>query len=282
MIYVSSACVKALTIKESVEKLASLGYKNIELSGGTMFYSGISKDLIELQKRFRLNLLCHNYFPPPQTDFVLNLASLDKNIQKKSENHIKNSLDLTRKLGAKKFALHAGFLIDFSGDEIGNRVFKRELYPFDEALSVFTESLKRLQNHADDLELFVENNVLSQSNYSTFNNNNPFLFTDYEGYLDISNEVQIKPLLDVGHLYVSCTVLGINFIENLSLLNSETTYLHISDNDGFSDLNKGLNPTGEIYKSLKNINLKNKTVTLEVYDGENSLNESCNLLKGLN
>ena len=80
MIYISSSCIKAKTIKESVTILAEAGFKNIELSGGTQYYSSFETDLIKLQDKYGLNYQLHNYFPPPPNHFVLNLASINKDI----------------------------------------------------------------------------------------------------------------------------------------------------------------------------------------------------------
>ena len=63
MIYISSSCVKNAKIKDSVEQLATNGFQNIELSGGTEFYENFENDLIELKDRYKLNYRCHNYFP---------------------------------------------------------------------------------------------------------------------------------------------------------------------------------------------------------------------------
>ena len=77
MIYISTACVRHKKISDSVKELAENGFLNIELSGGTDYYEGYIDDLLELQKKYKLNYICHNYFPPPKEHFVLakNIAS---------------------------------------------------------------------------------------------------------------------------------------------------------------------------------------------------------------
>ena len=44
MIFISTSCVKAKKIKESVKMLVDKGFKNIELSGGTEYYDDLQKD----------------------------------------------------------------------------------------------------------------------------------------------------------------------------------------------------------------------------------------------
>ena len=54
MIYISSSCVKADTIKESILTLVREGFRNIELSGGTKYYDSLIDDLLELKDKFGL------------------------------------------------------------------------------------------------------------------------------------------------------------------------------------------------------------------------------------
>ena len=98
MIYISSSCVKHIKIKDAVQDLVNNGFKNIELSGGTEYYNGFEDDLLELKNKYNLNYICHNYFPPPKEHFVLNLASLDDEIYNKTFEHLKNAIELSKKL----------------------------------------------------------------------------------------------------------------------------------------------------------------------------------------
>ena len=85
MIYVSSSCIKAQYIKQSVKTLAESGFDCIELSGGSEYYPQILEDLLELKEKYNLQFACHNYFPPPKNgDFVINLASLDSAVFERS------------------------------------------------------------------------------------------------------------------------------------------------------------------------------------------------------
>ena len=102
MIYISTSCIKANTIKESIISIAKEGFKNIELSGGTKYYPSYETDLIELKNKFQLNYLIHNYFPPPKKPFVINLASLNDEIYTTSINHCKNAIRLSRRFECQK------------------------------------------------------------------------------------------------------------------------------------------------------------------------------------
>jgi len=91
MIYVSSACSKQNLIGPAIKELADQGYRNIELSGGTRYYKDYESDLLDLKKKYSLNFLIHNYFPPPKEPFILNLASLDTDVYEKKFKSLKKS-----------------------------------------------------------------------------------------------------------------------------------------------------------------------------------------------
>ena len=159
MIYVSSSCVKHKKIKDSILELVNNGFNNIELSGGTEYYDGFIDDLLELKDKHSLNFICHNYFPPPKEHFVLNLASLDNNIYEKTLNHLKQTILLSEKLGAKKFGFHAGFFIDIKVKEVGKKITRENLYNKEESIKRFCDGFLSLRSLTQNINLYIENNV---------------------------------------------------------------------------------------------------------------------------
>ena len=266
MIFVTSSCVKANYIKESVSALAEAGFKNIELSGGTEYYTDFEIDLLRLRDKYDLNYLLHNYFPPPKNHFVINLASLDSDNYERSIAHCKTAIELSKKLGGRKYAIHAGFLLDIRKEEIGSKITYTGLNDSKKAVQKMKEAWKILINTADDqLELYLENNVYSETNKKTFLNNNPFLFSTYEGMLALKNQMEFKPLLDLAHLKVSTNVLGLNFKDQIEQIIPFTDYIHISGNDGFHDQNLGISDENIMIAMLKKHRIKDRTITLEIY-----------------
>jgi len=284
MIYISSSCVKASLIKDSIEKLYQYGFQNIEFSGGTRPYDEMENDILNFKKKYDLNYLCHNYFPPPRENFVLNLASLNKDIYERSFNHVKQALELSARIGADKFAVHAGFLIDIPLNEIGQSVSSKQLFDADNAKTQFFEAVKQLKLIADKLniKLYIENNVVSSQNFKNFGNTNPFFICsqkDAEEFVESVSGVQI--LIDLAHLKVSCKSLGLNFEKEADYFLNNTDYIHLSDNDGLSDSNKEILETSDVYEVLRKVNLKNKIFTLEVYTGLDKVKETYNLINNL-
>ena len=277
MIYVSSSCVKAKTIKEAVNTLLSKGFKNIELSGGTEYYAELESDLININQDENVNFLLHNYFPPPTSHFVLNLASLNDEIYQKSIDHYKKALDLSNRLDSEKFGLHAGFLIDPKINELGKSINNQIMYDRSKSIDRFCSGLEILNAYTSNTKIYVENNVFSKANKIKFESN-PFLFTDFNGYKELSDKIDFNVLLDVAHLKVSSNSLSLSFTDQFKKLSTKSDYIHISDNDGISDLNNSVIKESEMFNILSTINFENKIITLEIYEKLSLILKSYDLL----
>jgi len=277
MIYVSSSCVKTKKIKDAVETMAKFGLKHIELSGGTDYYDAYLDDLIELKNRYYLEYLLHNYYPAPKNHFVCNLASLNDDVYQATLNHYKNSVEVSEVLGAKQFGLHAGFLIDPKVSELGKPITEQNAFNKVEAIERFCEGLEIVQNYSSEVEIFVENNVFSAKNKENFKFN-PFLFTSYDGLIELTEHIDFSILLDVAHLKVSSNTLNLDFEQQLEQLFPISKYIHLSDNDGKSDSNQMIKEESELYHQLKHFDLQNKPVTLEIYESLEKIQNSYQLI----
>jgi sugar phosphate isomerase/epimerase len=271
MIYVSSSCVSAKTIGEAVSRLAKEGFRNIELSGGTRPYPEMEEDLLRLKSDYDLNFLCHNYFPPPTIPFVVNLASLNEQIYSMTVAHLQRAIKLSGLLGADKFGFHAGFLMDIPNDEVGKSIARKQLFDRDQAIARFQNGFSELKEFAGEIEIYIENNVVSQTNLKNFEGVNPLLATDIDSIRELRGDHKMNFLIDVAHLKVSCSSMNLNFGQQLLDLVDSSDYIHISDNDGTTDSNQAFRRNSELYELLTRNNLKGKTFTLEVYSGIDDL-----------
>ncbi len=271
MIYISSACSKQKIISHAVSELVEQCFKNIELTGGTQYYENYERDLLELKEKHGLNFLIHNYFPPPEEPFILNLASLDKTIYEKSINHLKKALDLTRLLGGNKFGFHAGFFVDRPVEEIGKKFGRSELYDREKALKNFTDGFCRLKDEFKDIDLYIENNCYSASNYQVYGSIAPFMLLNFQDYEKLQNKIGFKLLLDIGHLMVSAGTLDIDFKREFQDMFKISDYIHISSNDSKHDQHLGLEKKSQLVEILNSCDWKNKTVSLEINQSHNGL-----------
>lgn len=275
MIFISSSCSKKQTIKGSIEEILQHGFSNIELSGGTQYYPDLEEDIQDLQQKLNVNFLLHNYFPPPKKDFILNLASLNDDIFNQTIAHCKRAIDLSIKLGCEKYAVHAGFFVDIKLNEIGKKLSKDKLFDIQQATDRFCNTFLDLVDYTKGkVTLYLENNVISDANYRTFNQVNPFLLTDYQSYIELKELIEFDILLDVGHLKVSCHTLRRSLDEDLGHLINCTDYIHISDNNGSQDENKGLLNGAPLLSSLNKYDLSGKLLTLEIYESFETIRNS--------
>jgi len=280
MILVSSACSSRKLIRNAIEELYSKGFSDIELTGGTHYYQGLYKDILELKKVYNLNFLLHNYFPPPPEDFVLNLASPNESISRKSIELCKNAIDFSRFLGAEKISFHAGFRVDFSVDEIGKEIQKINTYDRELSFSQLINNCNLLLDYAeDDMDIYLENNVYSLTNAQNFGMNCPFFLMKYEDFIEIRNNTDVRLLVDVAHLKVSANTLGFSFKDELDKMIKNSDYIHISENDGYYDQNRPFFSESSIIKHLSSYNLSSYILTLEIYHSIDYLRSSYDIIK---
>ena len=166
-IYFSTGGYKNKISKDVVKTLIDIGIKDIELSG-----TRYSKDNIKDLGKFLefSNLQIHNYFPPPKEPFVLNLASMNEVIAKKTFDHIMNAIDVCKELNCKYYSFHAGFLCDIKISEIGKKVDRKILQDREKSLDLFVNRISKISEKAKEknIKIMIENNVLSKNNKICF------------------------------------------------------------------------------------------------------------------
>ena len=279
MIYVSTSGIKKkISLINLVKLFNDNEIYNIELSGGK-YEKDIYKKLKIISKYN--NIIFHNYFPVPKKPFVINLASNDHKKRKLSINHVKNSIKLLNKLHIKTFSVHGGFLFDPPEKKLGKNFMKIELQNRNKCIEIFVKSLKELSLYAKkyNVEILLENNVLTKENYSTFGAN-PFLMVDYIECLKIMKKTpkNINMLVDVGHLKVSAKTLKFskrNFIINCR---KWIKAYHLSDNDGYMDTNNAITKNSWFIKLIASKKIKFYSLEIK-HKSFDHLIKQINLLK---
>ena len=111
--------------------------------------------------------MVHNYFPAPKIPFVLNIASTDEKKIVQTKTFAKRAIDLSFRLGAPFYSLHAGFAASLQPNFLGQArkwseisVNDREI---DKSYQVMIETTQEISDYAKDkkMSLLIENNVLS-------------------------------------------------------------------------------------------------------------------------
>ncbi len=281
MIYVSSACVKEKSIAEVIKQLAGKGIKNIELSGGTDYYCGIMQDLEDLKRTYHLNYACHAYFPPPPVPFVVNLASCNDKIYRQSLEHYIQCIEMMKSLECRVLSIHAGFLVEINTEEIGHKVSSKTVYDEEKAYDRFCTAYEHIAElcKKNNMDLFLENNVLSAENYEEFGCHNYMMMTDYESIRKMQRQLDFHLLLDLGHLHVSANTLGLNYSEQCRELTEYVKWIHVSENNGKVDGHKPLRAGSMIMEEFKKMYQSGMDVTLETVGNMDEILAGMELLK---
>lgn len=216
--YISSMCSSHKRIGQAVRELAELGFKNIELTGGTEYYEGIVGQLRELKNEYGLDYMVHNYFPPQKESFVLNIASSDFTTKKKCMALIKSALELTKEFGGGVYGIHPGFINEVM-PELVNGFFTKtsKVNPKDNVYR-FLEELRPYIRDAG-VKLAVEN-IAPRSSSDAFS----FLTAEsaiLEFFEYISGIDEIGFLFDMAHLNVAGNILKYDKEKILRAIESE-------------------------------------------------------------
>ncbi len=251
MIFISTAGFRHKDGFEASKELINSGCTCIELSAGKYRATMVS-DLASLRSLAQFKI--HNYFPPPEQPFVLNLASLDEDISSLSMQYVMRAISIASELSQPVYSFHAGFLIDPKLDELGRRFKSKVLFDRSEALARFIDRVNKVDQYAQSLgvKILIENNVLSAQNHSEFNGN-PFLMASADECLEVmlQTSLNVQLLIDVAHLKVSANSLDFNPVDFLRSNEAWIGAYHLSDNDGTRDSNESIRDDSWFWPYLK-------------------------------
>jgi sugar phosphate isomerase/epimerase len=209
------------------------------------------------------------------------LASLDNNIYKKSIQNLCRSIRLCHKIGAKRFGFHAGFFVDLNNNELGNVVEKKNVENRELSIKRFCEAFKKIQEESRNLDLYIENNIYSYPNHRVFVDQAPFMLLTHKDYTELKKLINFKLSLDLAHLKVTANSLQLNLNEEIDKMIKASDYLHISENNGKHDQNLKLNKKSNLVRILRMYNLKDKTITIEVYNKIETIVQSRDILTSI-
>lgn len=228
-----------------------MGVTSIELSGGNYEPDWLAT----ISKYQGVELSFHNYFPPPETSFVFNLASSDSDIRLASVNMCKQGIRLSSEFGQKIFSFHAGFCFDPAPDTLGGQLRSESpILDNASALDLFHRSLDEILPFSGlhGVTPLVENNVLNTATALNFGQKALLLTTGEEIAAFCRHwGSDIGVLLDVGHLKVSCFTIGHEFLSELEIGLPFAGALHLHSNDGKEDQHLGVTGTEEWWERVQ-------------------------------
>lgn len=212
-----------------------------EFSSGMPFRNDMESVFLNAKTKKKY---AHNYFPAPEVPFVLNLASANKEIRKKSIAHCVKGMQLSEKAGAPFFSAHAGFCIDPDPNELGQQLSRAKSIDRNLHWTIFIDSIHKLlkESKATGLNFLLENNVLAKMNVYE-DGTNPLLCvesSECKKMIADANDNRVGLLLDTAHAKVSANTLGFDKVSFFNDLVEYTQCIHHSDNEGEFDNNMSI------------------------------------------
>lgn len=279
-IYASTSCLSSkYDYSQILDVYSKLGIKNVEL--------GICKDstldVTKILKKYNFNYIVHHYFPPPKEHFIINLASHDKQIRKKSMDQMIKSIDFCADFNINLFSFHAGFRVD---PDINLKFNFNNISEYETSFNTFKESVVKIVDYAErmDVKVAIENNVLSEYNLID-GRNKLLLMCELWEFGRLFNEITSKNLgvlLDIGHLKVTSNLLKFDANKFIYKLKNKVFAIHVHENNGREDEHRCLGE-GDWSLAIVNSYFKNKGIPIVLEckcSDENELENGLRLLKG--
>jgi hypothetical protein len=225
---------------KSPEEIVLIAEKNnfaLEFSSGLPYRS----DMVQFFNKISIKKILHNYFPAPKNPFVLNLASSNSDILNRTIEHCLKGINISAINNCPFYAAHAGFCIDPSPNDLGQKLKIEEEFDLDLNWEIFINSLEIIIKHAKHkgVQFLIENNVISPFNYA--NLKNPLFCCDSNQIIRMfdccKNSESFGLLLDTAHLKISANTLSKNLLSEVGKIISYVKAIHHSDNNGELDNN---------------------------------------------
>jgi len=278
--FVSSGAFKTKSVPQVVEWTRSWGLERIELGSGMSWVPDVLQPIRETSDR-QIHYLVHNYFPPHERPFVLNLAASDPDILDRSRAHCREAIDLSAELDAPFFSVHAGFAFKAKPEHLGRDVTRAPRVSLEEAHDIFVRSIRHLCAYAEGkgIKLAVENNVIASFNLVQGKNVVGLCATADDilrTYEDVKSP-NLGFLIDVGHLKVTANSLGFDMHAFLDNVAPYVMAFHLSDNDGLADQNLPFDHKAWFISRLAEF--PNSTLVLEAYNLDlDKILENCRVI----
>ncbi len=240
-VYLSTGAFRTRSLDDIIFHCLRHDIRHLELSSGLD-----PVDLKAVAHRLETLAPClvHNYFPPPATPFVLNLAADDRQALAASLALCRQAIDLCAALGAPFYSVHGGFVAALTPEHLGDADAQAVLAlgidtdAYERAFDRFCESMATLSAYARAarVRLLVENNVQARRPIGV---RHLLMVTagDFERFFARLNDRNLGVLVDVGHLIVSgktCDFMPSEFCLRLA---HRIEAFHLSENDGWADQN---------------------------------------------
>jgi sugar phosphate isomerase/epimerase len=217
---------------------------------------------------FSFEYLVHNYFPIPESSFVVNIASLDETIHNRSIEHIKNSIEFCSEIGAKLYTFHPGFLTDPQGTnqtaqnydfqwDAKSLMTKNYEEAWGKMISAFNEIIPYAKKKQVDIAFETEGSLHKKDHLMM---QTP---KEYERLFKIFSSEEIGINLNIGHLILAANAFGFSYLQYVDQIEDYVVAMELSHNDGQEDQHLPLERVGWYWPLINDKRFENTFKILE-------------------
>tara|TARA_B110000305_G_scaffold230145_1_gene281976 strand:+ start:3066 stop:3911 length:846 start_codon:yes stop_codon:yes gene_type:complete len=257
MIYISTTFTKDnSSIKKSLSKLKKFKINNVELGSNHKYEKNYN-----FIKKNEFNYLVHNYFPVPKKNIIINIASQIKKIRQESIKQVKKSINFSKKIGAKLYTFHPGFLTDPDGTNQSDKnydfLWQKDLSNnknYEHAWKNMTISLKEIILFAKKkgVKIAIETEgSINASEHLLMQRPSEFL-----KFKKIFSKNDIGINLNIGHLNLASKVFNFDKIKFVKQIENYIVAMELSHNSGKNDDHLPLKKNEWYWKIINNKKFK--------------------------
>lgn len=257
------------SVIDAVRLLKENNIFNIELGSIHRYEKGLDS----LLKNVRCNYITHNFFPPSEERLILNIASTDEGVRRRSLDFIKSAIDFSEKINAGIYTVHPGFLVDPIRENSSPKNYDfrfssvseiTSLPMYSECVGIFLDSLNEMADYARDKLVTIA--VETQGSVTK----KGFVFfskpEDFSIFLKECRYERVGINLNLAHLSLAANAWGFNKYEVVEMLKSRIVAVEVSHNDGIDDGHRALKVGGWYMELLEDDVFKNIPV---IFEGRN-------------
>jgi len=258
------------------------GINNIELGSNHSY----EKDYNKILKKLNFSYLVHNYFPIPKNSFVVNIASTKKNIRNKSVEHAYKAIKLSKKIKAKLYTIHPGFIVDPKSSSKNKKNYdfiwsqKNYKYNYSYAFDLMVSSLKKIVKFAKKNKVKIAIESEGSIKKKKF-----LLMQEPREYNELFKHFKPSELgvnLNIGHLNLSSKAFKFckyNFVEKIK---PYILAMELSHNNGLEDQHLPLKKNAWYWKIINDPELNRVHKILEFRNSNvKKIDESIKLFKSI-
>lgn len=234
-------------VAEVLAALDGLALDGIELGSTHHWQPDMAERVLDVTGRDERSatLFTHNYFPPAEHDFVVNIAAADETIRTASVAHAKRCLAMARTIGAEVYTVHPGFLAedaDPAETPDGGAFdfeFRGRRSPHPQAFARMIDSLREIITEAERLGV-----ALAVETEGSIAKRDVLLLEQPEEFDALFEAIPhgLWMNFNLAHTALAARVHGFSVAEFIARFAPRFKAVELSHNDGSGDQHRPLEP----------------------------------------